>query len=280
MEYEGKLPPEPFKKYFFPAKQKILKYDRGNYEEVLDESKQVLLGVNVVDLKAIQFLDQVYAKDPYYQERVKNTILIGLSSGPKDKIKFKSFVMNFGAEVLEHIRFDLFLCRRKGNGFHVFTGSEDGQRILDEFKYKDFEHINYRGPFHEGEIDKSALDIREKLKNKYVKKIWDELGAKCIECGKCSYVCPCCYCFEIKDDANGDRFREWSNCFQHEFSEVTGDHKFINSTAERLFFYYYHKFVRDMEKFNMPGCVGCGRCTRACPVGIDINKVIKQILNS
>ncbi|MFH1781228.1 MAG: 4Fe-4S dicluster domain-containing protein, partial [Patescibacteria group bacterium] len=255
-------------------------YKDGKYKDTRDRSKQVLLGINVVDLKAISFWDQVFAKDAYYQARIKNTIIIGASKAPKDKIEYKSFILSFGKDVLEHIRFDIFLCCPKGNGFHVYTGSEDGQKILDAFGYSDYEHINYIGPFHEGSLDESAIEIREKLKNRYVKKIWDDLGKRCLECGKCSYVCPCCYCFEIKDDAEGNRCREWSNCFQHEFSQVAGNHKFINSTAQRMFFYYYHKFVRDMDKYNMPGCVGCGRCTKACPVGIDINKVIKQIKES
>ncbi|MBU0732309.1 4Fe-4S dicluster domain-containing protein [Patescibacteria group bacterium] len=276
----GKIPWHPFKDYFFPPKQQIFKYEKGKYIETLDNSKQVLLGVNVVDLKAFQLWDQVYARDPYYQARLKNTIIVGLSSAPKDKIAYKSFILSFGKDVLEHLRFDLFLCAPTKNNYHCYTGSEDGQKILDDLGYKDYEHINFIGPFHEGQLDKAAIDIREKLKNREVKKIWDDLGKRCIECGRCTYVCPCCYCFEITDDEKGNRYREWSNCFQHEFSEVAGDHKFIHSTAQRIFFYYYHKFVRDMDKYNMPGCVGCNRCSNACPVGIDINKVIKQIKES
>ena len=276
----GLIPWHPFKDYFFPPKQQMFKYEKGRYKETLDNSKQVLLGINVVDLKAFQYWDQVFAKDSYYQARLKNTIIVGLSGAPKDKISYKSFILSFGKDVLEHLRFDLFLCCPKKGTYLVYTGSEEGQKLLDEFGYKNYEHINYRGPFHEGALDEAALEIRAKLKNKMVKKIWDDLGKRCIECGRCSYVCPCCYCFEISDDEKGNRFREWSNCFQSEFSEVAGGHKFQTNTAQRLFFYYYHKFVRDMDKYNIPGCVGCGRCTKACPVGIDINKVIKQIKES
>lgn len=276
----GSIPPEPFKKYFFPPRQRIFKYENGRYRETLDRSKQVLLGVNVVDLKAFQLWDQVYARDPYYQARLKNTVIVGASRAPRDRIEYKSFILSFGRDVLEHLRFDMFVCCLSEGEYRMFTGSEEGQKILDRIGHKDYEHVNFVGPFHEGELDRAAIEIRDKLKNRVVKKIWDDLGERCIECGQCAYVCPCCYCFEIRDDEKGNRYREWSNCFQPEFSEVAGRHKFINSTAQRMLFYYYHKFVRDMEKYNMPGCVGCNRCTNACPVGIDINKVIKRIKES
>ena len=45
--------------------------------------------------------------------------------------------------------------------------------------------------------------------------IWEKITAKCISCGACTYVCPTCFCFNIRDeqkDLKGSRYRCWDNC--------------------------------------------------------------------
>ncbi|MFH1392577.1 MAG: 4Fe-4S dicluster domain-containing protein [bacterium] len=122
--------------------------------------------------------------------------------------------------------------------------------------------------------------IKKKMQKKFNKKLWSELGKKCIECGQCTMVCPTCFCFRFEDSSDKKRKLLPDSCFYHDFSEITGNYKFLNNTAKRIYFWYYHKFVRIPEEHNLPGCVECGRCTKACPVGIDIKKVLKEILKT
>ena len=34
---------------------------------------------------------------------------------------------------------------------------------------------------------------------------WQQVAAKCISCGACTYLCPTCYCFNITDEQTRDK---------------------------------------------------------------------------
>jgi len=276
-----KRPLYSFKKFFLPPCQKMMEFKKertavhtdGNFENVL-------LGIHFYDLKALTLLDQVFEKDPYFQEKLKNTMIIGQSPIPEENESYQKFE----EDVLEHLRFDIFLeakLRKSQKVFRVFTGSEDGQRLLDSFGYNDYENVEYAGPVPEKGLDSLCSVLIEKVSKSYGSKIWEELGEKCINCGKCSVVCPTCFCFRISDEIRKDkvvRKREWDSCFYEEFSQVAGGYKFLDTTKDRIYNWYDHKFVRIPKEYSMPGCVNCGRCIEVCPAKINVRKNIKRII--
>ncbi len=280
-----KLVKEPplhsFKKFLVPPEEILFDYKKDKLAEIKKVSKQVIFGINPIDLKALVLFNHIFEKDPWYQERRKRTLIVGQSLIPAD-VDQNIFHIKYEEDILEHLQFDIFL-EVQGKNYFIYTGTRDGQKILDEFGYRDYEHIQFAGPIKEEGLEPQMIKYRDALKKTYKKEIWeDDLGTRCIECGKCTIICPTCFCFDIKDqpnlvDGGGVRKRSWSACFYNDFSEIAGGHKFLKTTAERIHFWYYHKFVRIPDQLQIMGCVGCGRCAKVCPVNINIFKVLAAL---
>lgn len=290
----SRLPFYPWKNFFVPEKEMMFNFENTALikSEPEKSPKIALFGVNILDLRAILLYDLVFANDPYYQERRKNILIIGygpdarLTDGITRKIEEKD---------LEHLPFDIFVYKNffpPDSEYKIFSATEKGKKLLSEINYKSFNETKFSGHKYNDFMEERKILRREKLKNNHNQKIWDELGKICLECGKCTIACPTCFCFRI-DDSPENRNRCADSCYYSEFSEVAGSSspagesgqaddkpKFLRNTAQRIHFWYYHKFARIPDEYNMMGCVGCHRCAEVCPVGINIEKVMEQIENS
>jgi sulfhydrogenase subunit beta (sulfur reductase) len=116
----------------------------------------------------------------------------------------------------------------------------------------------------------------------YQSQVWNDLGERCLSCGACSHVCPTCYCFDVQDDVDlgarsGRRLRVWDSCLFRTHALVAGGENFRATRDSRVKFRYYHKQRGFVAEYGRPSCVGCGRCTVACPAGIDIVTVIRML---
>jgi formate hydrogenlyase subunit 6/NADH:ubiquinone oxidoreductase subunit I len=112
---------------------------------------------------------------------------------------------------------------------------------------------------------------------------WTEVADRCVACGNCTAVCPTCFCTTIDDvgdltGAHVERRREWESCFSLEFSRL-GGHSVRSSVDARYRQWMTHKLGTWHDQFGESGCVGCGRCTTWCPVGIDFVDVAQGLVD-
>ena len=283
------LPP---RKFFLPPREVTFFFDpRTGYSDLLAQAAtpRVLFGLHAYDIEGLNILDRVFAQgpypDPYYVTRRKHTAIVGVDFDPDDR----HFASSMNADFVDS-GFDLFLSDL-GDAYLVFVGTSRGHDmitlsdcLLEEPTADDFKEFKRRSAARRARYRTRVelSDLAEILDMEYHSKVWDEVAETCLSCGACSMVCPTCYCFDVKDEVDlgaraGRRVRTWDSCLYKMHAAVAGGENFRDTRGARLKFRFYHKQRGFVAEYGRPSCVGCGRCTEACPAGIDIVTVIQRI---
>lgn len=274
------------KEYFLPPEETLLKYKLGEAvqsEPVVEAKPRVILGVHPCDINATWLLDLAFSTDNLdtnYMEKRKKALIIGLDCNqPCDE---HSFCKSTGSLAVEG-GYDLFLTDI-GDAYIVEYGSPAGMELLARHKgareATEADMARFRAvqdakwPKFTYKLEMSVSDLPNLLAISYDNPLWEELGEKCLACGSCTLVCPTCYCFDVVDRLElnlkeGERLRRWDSCQLPMFATVAGGENFRQSRADRQRHRFFRKGKYLTEMFGKVGCVGCGRCVRACLVDID-----------
>jgi ferredoxin len=270
-----------------PPKERIVRIHLNGepvVEPVMEATPTVLFGVHTCDLHALPLLDRVFSADypdAHYLGRRRQTLVVSLEClKPCDEHSFCKDMGTFAADD----GYDLHLTDI-GDAYTVHVGTEAGAALLGKYggvrspsdreTRRLEEALSAKWPRFRNRLTFDASELPSLLATAYKHPIWKELGDRCLACGSCTNVCPTCYCFNVLDSmelsgVEAIRTRTWDSCQLEEFARVASGENFREARAARQ----RHRMMRKgkylRERFGTTGCVGCGRCIRACLVHINI----------
>lgn len=281
------------KDYFFPQSETLMKFryqgKKISIEDVRDDHDPfVLFGIKACDLQSFDVLDRVFLHDPvdtFYQARREAGIVVSLACSKPDE---SCFCTTFGidpsapkGDVTTYLVGEYLYWQANTEKGNLLT--EKVADLLEECESNEVDSEKSRIkailpklPLSNLSIDKiKALSTDEMFNSAK----WAELSSTCMGCGSCTFVCPTCQCFDIKDfnTPNGTiRYRCWDSCMYSEFTQMAGGN---NRTTQLQ--RYRQRFMHKLKYYpeNNDGlfsCVGCGRCVKKCPQHLNIVKVIKS----
>lgn len=268
------------KEQFFPRTEPLFAVEQKdvgiNLIPAAIDKETVIFGIRPCDARGIAMLDGPYLGDPadsvWAQHREKTT-LIGLAC---TRPAPQCFCSSMGSAPNDSSSVDIMLAEVNG-GYAVEVVTEKGEKLLKGVELKETD----KAPAASS-CDKNipAQGIIEAVKKTFDNPYWSRLADRCIHCNICAYVCPTCYCFDIRDyKAKGkiERLRTWESCQSKGFTRIAGGYDPRANKGTRLRQRFCHKLLYFPEQFGPLGCVGCGRCVVSCPVNIDIREIISDI---
>jgi ferredoxin len=282
------LPRRSAKELFFPLCEEVLSFAKGtDGMKVTDVDRSlfpeaVLIGAPPCDASSPAILDAVFSwdyHDNFYLERRRKSTIVGIACTKSDDACFCNAL---GLTPDAPQGSDLFLTELQGGAFACLVLTEKGNSLVASHP-----ELFIDAPV--GEVIESAGHSVEKLDLVKIKRwleahfedpLWEGIADICVGCGACAFVCPACHCFDINDEGSADkgtRRKHWDACGFGKFTNHASGHNPRDLQHKRYRNRIMHKFKYYDDKFGKTLCTGCGRCIRACPVGIDIAGILGAI---
>ena len=280
------------KDFFFPQTEDLVSFKmEGKSIEIIDPRTEtedfVVFGVRACDARSFSILDRVFLVDPvdsYYANRREHGTIVSMAcSRPAETC----FCHSFGIDAAEP-EGDA-VCWKTEDALYIRATTEKGEKLLEKLRpmmeeadeapvkaqQEKTREILGKLPLSSFTTEKFGGDVLLKVFNS---EQWKSLSESCLGCGTCTFVCPTCQCYDIRDFKTGSgvkRFRCWDSCMYSDFTLMASGNP-RTSQLERFRQRFMHKLVYfPANNDGIYGCVGCGRCLSKCPISMNIVKVAK-----
>ena len=282
------------KDFFFPQTENLVDFKvEGKNIEIKETVKEdedfVVFGVRACDVKSFEILDRVFLADPvdnFYKNRRDHGIIVSMAcTRPAETCFCQTFGIDATAPAGD------IECHKTADAVYLEAKTDKGSKLL--------ESLNALTE----DADASAVEAQKAQTKEVFKTLplagldasafgdgktneffnapeWKTLSESCLGCGTCTFVCPTCQCYDIKDFNTGHevkRFRCWDSCMYSDSTRMAHGNPRLTQ-VERFRQRFMHKLVYyPTNNEGIFGCVGCGRCMAKCPINMNIVKVMKKL---
>jgi len=282
------------KDFFFPQTENLMDFKmEGKTIDVIDTREEcedfVVFGVRACDVRSFDILDRVFLVDPvdtYYKNRREHGIIMSMAcSKPSETCFCGTFGIDASAPkgdvecYTAHGELYMNAVTEKGEALMAALAGvteECGAEAVNAEKEVIKERLN-KLPLANLKADAFGGDKTDTF---FKAPEWKELSETCLGCGTCTFVCPTCQCYDIRDfktNKGVQRFRCWDSCMYSDFTKMAHGNNRL-SQLERFRQRFMHKLVYyPANNEGIFGCVGCGRCISRCPISMNIVKVMKKL---
>ena len=274
---DDELPYKSPKDAVFPRTEKMFTIDENGVVRQPEAVKRTLLfAAPPCDVAALRILDAVFTggkarfKDAYYDKRRSSLVTVGKACDSK---KRGCFCDERGIDREYAQDCDAFI-KKTGDGWLMQAQTAEGEALFNGEPAE---------PMKTGSVQEVTLELKTDENALFDAIDWGLFTTTCQGCGVCTFVCPTCHCFELRDSMeNGamTRSRVWDSCMFPRFTLHASGHNPRAGRPERFRQRVLHKFVYMRENFGVTACVGCGRCIRECPGGVSIKKAVMALKES
>ncbi len=278
------------KGFVLPQLETLLRYDgdEGELAATPAETKRLLVGVRPCDARALSLMAKVYAgargfADPHFAGRREKTTLVVFAC---DKPAATCFCTSTGGGPGDAAGADV-MAYQAGDDYVLAAVSAKGEELWEALQLDDAspeETEKAKTAYAEVAEGMKPLwglaEVRARLAANFDAAAWEEVAARCLSCGACTFVCPSCHCFDVADEGKrgrGARLRFWDACTQPLFTLHASGHNPRARKSQRYRQRVLHKFYYFHENWGENLCVGCGRCVVACPTNVDIREAVALV---
>ena len=280
------------KDVLFPQWEDLMQFRmEGKSIEITEQERcdedYVIFGMRACDIQAFEVLDKVFLAEPvdtYYASRRAHGVIVAIACGnPRETCFCKTFGIDPAAPKADVVLWQV------GDEYYCDAYTEKGKELMAAWDTEEADEMPV--DWVKGEIAKKyaalpcgTLSLKnldgDHMMEMFNSPKWKKLSMACLGCGSCTFACPTCQCYDIRDYDTGhgiQRYRCWDSCMYSDFTMMAGGQS-RPTQLER----YRQRFMHKLSYFpanndGMYSCVGCGRCVRKCPQNLNIVKVIKAL---